>query len=157
MRMKNLDTKRKQNKNQNGRPPNSKGVPQDKKRETKPKGMAWIVSYEQEKAKALEHIEAVEKIISAQILMSKGKKTKRSLTKHECKGIEEITFAVASHIDSSVKLKLDLEIVKGILKRINRVDGVVFSNYQTLKVDNMPLEDRKLAMASAIALASVGE
>jgi hypothetical protein len=162
MRMKMQETQRRQQqkpgaKGPNGRPPNSEGVPQENKRETKPKGMAWIVRYEKAKVDAFSQIEAIEKVVSAHILKTKGKKTKRSLNKKECKGIEEITFAIASHAGSVPSIQLDLGAVQGILREIERMDDAVFANYQSLKTDNMSLEDRKLAVASAIAMRDVGE
>ena len=135
----------------NGRPPGTKGVPQQNKRETKPKGMAFV-EYEKARQKSFELVESIEKVVATFVLKSKGKKTKRSLTKHESAGIEAITFVVASHFDSD---KVSFITVTRTLELHKQMDDGVFANYEGFKTDNMSLEDRKLAMASAIAIKKV--
>lgn len=134
--------------NQNGRPPNSE-KPQEEKRETKPQGMAQLVQYEKAKAKVLHNIESIEKIVSTTILGSMGKKTRRSLTKSQMDGIEQITFTVASNLDSST---VNLQAIQEILQKRRSISRSILSNFEIIKQDDMTLKDRKLAMASAIAM-----
>jgi hypothetical protein len=132
---------------ESGRPPNTEGIPQEEKRDTKPRGMAWIIEYEKKRSEAFEKVEGVEKVVASTILNAKGKKTKRSLTKHECKGIEEITFAVASRLTADISF----ESVQESLRTYNSMDDKVYANYKSLKCENMTLDERKMAIATAIA------
>jgi len=135
---------------QNGRPPNSGGNPQQVQRETKPKGMAWVIEYEKEKDEALRHINEIDGFVTSGILQAKGKKYKKALSKIVRQGIEDITFVVASNIDtrSSVTMKLIQESLSEYSKMHRRTSEV----YLGLITDGMSLSNRKKAMASAIAL-----
>jgi hypothetical protein len=135
-----------------GRPVNT-GTPQEKKRETKPQGMAWILEYEKAKALAVPHVSAVEKIVAKCVLKSLGKKNLRSLTKHEAKGIEEITFAVASQTFGGANVTKNK--VLSILANNPIIKGTVHQLYQDLLVPEMCKQNRMVAMASAIALDKV--
>ena len=136
----------------NGRPPGSDGIPHKVTRETKPQGMAWLVDYEQQKAMAIRHVDDVEKIVAAEILKATGKVTKRSLTKHEAKGIEDITFAVASQ--TPMGTEVTSEVVKDVLRNNLSIDGAIFSIYSEVE-SKETLSDRKVAMACAIAYANL--
>lgn len=133
----------------NGRPDNTDGIPQENKRETKPQGMAWLRDYEIAKACTFKHVESVEKLVSHRILKALGKKTRRSLTKHEAKGVEEITFAIASQ--TPITEKITFKVMEKILSENPSIDGDVYRVYTDMKQDNMTLTDRKVAMAGAIA------
>lgn len=137
----------------NGRPPGTKDIKQEKKRETKPTGMAFI-QYEKERQKSLDIINSVEKLVSDFVLKTKGKKTKRSLTKHEANGIEAITFVVSSYLDQE---DINFDDVQETLVAHKSMNGKVYASYEELKTTNMSLEDRKKAMASAIAIAKLEE
>jgi hypothetical protein len=136
----------------NGRPPGTDGVPQSVKRETKPQGMAWFIEYEDAKAKAIRHVNSAEKVVSSEILRATGKTNKRALTKHEAKGIEDITFAVASQIPIGTKITTAL--VMNVVQNNLVIDGQVFSTYSKME-QKESLSDRKVAMACAIAYASL--
>jgi hypothetical protein len=131
-----------------GRPINT-GAPQEKSRETKPQGMAWLLDYEVEKEKAIIHVNRVEKVISKQVLKALGKETKRSLTKHESDGMIQITFAVASQTFG--KLAVSADMVREILSTSPTIDASVYDLYLEMKSGDMTLAGRKSAMASAIA------
>ena len=138
----------------NGRPPGTDGIPQDKERETKPQGMALLLQYEDVKAAAIKHVDSVEKVVSKQILTALGKTDKRSLTKHETQGVEEITFAIASQMPlGSV---ITEEAVKTILSSSPTINGEVYAMFQEIKQDGTTLKDRKIAMANAIAFYRLG-
>lgn len=149
MKIKQRENKQKRNQGPNGRPGNTDGIPQENKRETKPQGMAWLLDYEAAKSKAVSHVNAIEKVVAKEILKALGKKTKRSLTKHEAQGIEEITFAIASNLPWDVKIEVD--VVKDTLAKNPIIDGRVYAAYTDMKQEDMTLTDRKVAMASAIA------
>jgi len=135
--------------NDNGRPANTKEIPQEKKRETKPKGMSWIIEYEAEKASALKHIGAIESIVVKTILDARGKKYKKSLSKHDREGIEQITYVVASHLDFGL---VSFENVQNILRARSSIHSGVYKKYSSLMSDGMTLDQRKLAMATAVAM-----
>lgn len=154
-RMKQRENKAKKNASgPNGRPGNTDGIPQDNKRETKPQGMAWLMDFERAKGITLTHLNNVEKVVAKQILKALGKRTKRSLTKHESKGVEEIMFAIAAQ---SVGLKVNEEVVRKILENNPTIDGVIYSAYNDMRHEDMSLGERKEAMASAIAYCSLKE
>jgi hypothetical protein len=138
----------------NGRPIGTDGIPQAVKRETKPQGMAWLMDYEKQKARAISHVDEVEKIISAEVLRVTGKSTKRSLTRHEAQGIEDMTFAVASKIPMGTDITTDA--VRNILQNNLTIDSPVYSTYSNIE-NKETLSDRKIAMASAIAYVSLNK
>ena len=131
-----------------GRPINT-GAPQEKQRETKPQGMAWLMDYEHTKTLAVAHVDAVEKVVAKIILKSVGKKTKRSLTKHETQGLEDITFAIA--IQTFGLSKVTPSNVIKILESNPVINGTANKLYIDMKTPDMTLAVRKVAMASAIA------
>jgi hypothetical protein len=135
-----------------GRPINT-GAPQEKERETKPQGMAWILGYERQKTLAVPFVAAVEKNVAKQVLRVLGKKTMRSLTKHEARGIEEITFAVAAQLFGVSKVTN--EMVLSVLKSNPTIDGKIYALYCDIRTPEMLKQDRMVAMASAIALHKV--
>jgi len=137
-----------------GRPVNTDGIPQENKRETKPQGMAWLLDYETVKVKAIAHVNKTEQIVSAHVLSVLGKKNKRSLTKHEANGIEQVTFAVASQTFG--KCDVSLDIVKDILLRNPTIDGRIYELYSGVATGETNLTERKDAMATAIAYNKLG-
>jgi len=134
---------------QNGRPSGTEGIPQEKKRETKPKGMAWIIEYEKQKSYSLAHIESIEKVVTETILTSQNKKYKKSLSKDDRQGIEEIVFAVASNLDHLITPTID--VVQKVIQRCPRINSRAAEIYASLSNSSMGLSERKTAMASAIA------
>lgn len=137
----------------NGRPGGTKDIKQEKKRETKPKGMAFI-KYEKERQNALEIITNVEKLVASFVLEQKGKKTKRSLSKKDSRGIETITFVVSSYLDTPDVKFYD---VQNVLSSHQCLSKEIEAAYNELKTENMSLEERKMAMASAIAIIKVND
>jgi len=139
----------------NGRPGNSSGIPQQKSRDTKPKGMAsvseisWIVTYEKAKASSLDHINNIERIITVAILNTRGKKYKKSLSKKDREGIEQISFAIASNVDDLIPM--DLEAAQDILRNYPSMQSRTATIYSQMLCPEMNLQQRKSAMAGAIA------
>jgi hypothetical protein len=91
----------------NGRPAGSKGVKQQKKRVTKPKGMAYLVEYETIKKAAGEVYASTFSCITNCVLEDTGKKYWKSLSSEQRQGIEELTFAVASYLPIDEEVTLD--------------------------------------------------
>ena len=137
-----------------GRPVNT-GGPQEKKRETKPQGMAWILEYERTKALAVPLVNAVEKAVAKIVLKTSGKKNIRSLTKHETLGIEEITFAVASQVFGVDRITEKL--ILSVLEKNPSIGKRVYDIYLDIRTPDMTKQNRMVAMASAIALNKVQE
>ena len=137
-------------KNNNGRPPNS-GSPQQKKRETKPKGMAWVREYEIAKAKAFKCISEIETVFTKEILTSKNKKYKKSLSKNDRKGIEDISFAVASHYDLDVPVTFDN--AKNIFASTDYIRDKVLDFYILMMehTNVSTVDERRRMMATSIA------
>jgi hypothetical protein len=133
----------------NGRPPNS-GKKQQVKRETKPKGMAFISEYETEKRKALACINKVDELITKEILQAKSKKYKKSLSKKDRQGIEDISFAIASHYNLDVEVTFSN--IQDVLRARNSVKHAVHNLYNEIISPGLSLDNRKLIMATAIAM-----
>jgi hypothetical protein len=145
--------KKKNTRGPNGRPSGTKDIKQEKTRETKPQGMAWLLNYEKAKASAIGHVDRVEAVVSHNMLKAIGKKNKRSLTKHEAEGLEAITFAIASQ--TSFTEKVSSNKIFEILFNNPIIDGSVHAVYETMISKDMTLKDRKIAMASAIAYCAI--
>jgi len=145
-----------------GRPANSKGIPQAKKRSTKPKGMAFL-QYETDKASASRLYTAVEEIITGCVLESTGKKYKKSLTKEERTGIEELSFAVSSWL--SINADVTLDIVQKIMSQdtltvasdVLESEQMLFSSFMENNMRSPTVEERRDIRAQAIALTYVEE
>jgi hypothetical protein len=148
---KDADKEKKNARGPGGRPLNT-DKPQEVQRETKPQGMAMILEYEKAKNIAIPHVLAVEKVVAKCVLKSLGKKNLRSLTKHEAKGIEEITFAVASQ---TLGEKITDGSVLKVLASNPVIGGKVYELYQDMQTPDMCKADRMYAIASAIALYKV--
>lgn len=147
-------------KNVNGRPGNSKGIPQQKKRATKPKGMAFL-EYENNKAEASRLYSAVEEIITNCVLESTQKKYKKSLSKEDRTGIEELSFAVASWFDLEEEPTLDRvkEVMGGeslyVSPAVSGAEQVLSTNFMTKNNRAPTAEERRDIRAQAIALSSI--
>lgn len=115
--------------NKNGRPGGSKGIPQSKKRATKPQGMAWFIEYEKKKMAALAHIDSITKAISDVC--------------GERDGVEELSLL------SAMQLPLDfpvtIEDIRILL--VTPVDSAIADFYGSVKND----VNRKILVAAAIA------
>lgn len=138
----------------NGRPPNTKDIQQEVNRETKPQGMANFILYEKEKARILNRINKLEEIIAAKVIEKEGHKSKRSLTKAQANGIENTVYTVASNMSGD---EVNSHIIWSTLNESKRVDKRIYNHYTSMIDKNSTLEDRKSAMASAIAMVRIGE
>jgi hypothetical protein len=141
----------------NGRPTNTKGISQTKKRDTKPKGMAFI-EYERDKAAAGALYNSVEEIITDCILESTGKKYKKALAQTDRNGIEELSFAVASYMDLDEPVTLDS------VKKIMSFDTLVVEpitaaaeEFIGSHYENPTAEQRRDIRAQAIAMSFQSE
>jgi len=150
LRMRN---KEKRNSGPNGRPGNSDGIPQEKQRETKPQGMAWLVEYEGLKSAALKRIKDAERITSKIILDARNKKTRRSLTAKEINGIEMVAFAVVSQNIGQITPSM----VRKTMKENPVIPGDIYQSYVGMNVENASSDVRKATMASCIAIKLIEE
>jgi len=148
--------KQKNQKGPKGRPTNTSGIPQQKSRDTKPKGMAWLLDWENIKSNELERVEEVYKIVSAMILKAKGQKYKKNLTKKDRTGIEEISFGVASYLEDEVTPSSVLKILAN--ESTMGYHPVTLGRYGQIleELDQPSLGDKKMAMATAIASVRMG-
>ena len=147
----------KENKNQQGpggRPVNTEGIPQEKQRETKPKGMAWLLDWENARADELVRIEKVYDIVTSMVLKTKGKKYKKSLSKKDRTGIESIAFAAASYLEVEVTSQAVLSVLADESTRGYHPE--ILSRYQEIISEASTLDDKKQAMATVIASYRMG-
>lgn len=86
--------KKKQNQKPNGRPPGVR-TPHSKKRDTKPKGMAFINT----KIKADKRYTEIEDYLTNLMIETRGVKFKKALSKEDRLMLEELTFAIFSAVD----------------------------------------------------------
>lgn len=148
------DREKKNQQGPKGRPVNTKDIKQEKKRETKPQGMAAIINYEHTRAAYVKLLNRVEKVLANQLLQATGKKTKRSLSKKEAEFLEYGMFTLSSLF--SPDEKVDELTVLSALKARPVLGQNIMEVYQSMKTENMSLSDRKSAMASAIAHITCG-
>ena len=137
--------------NPNGRPGNSDGIPQQKKRETKPKGMAKLINYERYRSFAIKQIETVEKFITAEMLGLRDKTYKKELNRSDRQAIEDITFVTVSRMgpeSESPSVKMIRETLNSYRTMLPQVGNI----YAQLKEEGMGISERKMAMASALAM-----
>jgi len=138
-----------------GRPGGTTDIKQ-KPRETKPKGMGWLLDWETTKANELDRVEEVYDIVTKMILKTTGKKYKKSLTKTDRTGIERIAFGVASYLEDEITTERVLEVLANESTR--GYHPIIFSRYaEVIAEKSRPtLKDKKLAMATAIASYRIG-
>lgn len=100
MKVKQLNKQQKQNKKPNGRPGGSKGIPQQKKRETKPQGsgLGSIMEYERLKTYSSNAYSRVEELLTERVLKVEGVKYKKSLTKSDRLQLESLIHLVFSNV-----------------------------------------------------------
>jgi len=99
-KVKQINKQQKQNKPPRGRPGGSKGIPQDKKRETKPQGMGiGAIKYYSRMKKALAaEYSYIEDSLTDRMLQVRGAKYKKALSKKDRQDLETLTFAVFSNV-----------------------------------------------------------
>jgi len=141
-----------------GRPGGTTDIKQ-KPRETKPKGMAWLMDWEVTRANELDRLEKVYDIVTKIVLKTKGKKYKKSLTKKDRTGIENISFGAASYLLEEVTPASVINTLRDgdtcgyhpdILERFEQIiPGGTMNKTATLV-------ERKHAMATAIASYRMG-
>jgi len=141
-------------KNINGRPPNTEGIPQENKRETKPKGMASIVHYENNKARALEQLNKVYETVADEMVALRGKTYKKELSAVDKKAIEDISFVIVASLKNSSSLSAAN--IKSTLDKNRVLPQTIANTYGELKNDDMNIRDRRRAMASAVAMYRMG-
>jgi hypothetical protein len=157
LKRKEVQLTRKLNKNQKGpkgRPGNTDGIPQETQRETKPKGMAWLLDWESAKSDEYVRLEKIYDIVTAMILKSKNKKYKKSLSKKDREGIENISFAAASYLEDEVTFGSVIKTLANESTRGYHPD--ILSRYKEIVSETATLDDKKHAMATAIASYRIG-
>jgi hypothetical protein len=142
----------------NGRPAGTKGIPQTKKRDTKPKGMAFL-QYEETKGQAAKLYTAVENLITAAVLEANGKQYKKSLAKEDRTGIEELSFAVSSWLPVDEEPTIDS--VKNVMSQdtlvvasdVAEAEQTLSAHFISKNNRALTAEERRDIRAQAIALA----
>ena len=123
MKVKQLNKQQKQNKPPRGRPGGSKGIPQQKKRETKPQGEGLgsvnAATYESMKYGVSALYDVVENILTSRMLKLRSVKYKKSLGKEDRQNLENLIELVFSNVYGSDEVNDDF--VDSILEnpRIN--------------------------------------
>lgn len=91
--------RRLQQRGPNGRPPGSDGIPQNKKRDTKPQGMAFIKDFMNVRIFAFDIYKRTEDVIFSRILENRGVKYKKSLSKEDKENIDRLVMSTFSNMD----------------------------------------------------------
>lgn len=101
VRMQQQIKQQKQNVKPNGRPGGSKGIPQEKKRKTKPVGMGigQLSEFLSLRTKAAQVYTEVEDNLTKRMLELKGVKYKKSLSKEDRKNLETLVYGVFSNMN----------------------------------------------------------
>lgn len=149
-----MQQQQKKNSGPNGRPKNTKGIPQQKKRVTKPKGqgLGSITRYEGFKSSAGMAYELVENSLTNLMLNARGLKYKKELSREDRENLEGLVYAVFSNL--SVWDSVDDELVVSILENNQTISGEVDSIVQE-RLAMLPVEptaqDRRDIRTSALA------
>lgn len=100
MKVKQLNKQQKQNKSPKGRPGGSKGIPQENKRETKPKGMGLgiLKFYSRMKNSLTAEYSYIEDSLTDRMLQVRGIKYKKALNKKDREDLETLIFATFSYV-----------------------------------------------------------
>jgi len=99
-KVKELNKQKKQNKPPAGRPGGSKGIPQQKKRETKPKGsgLGTLQFYSRMKKVLSAEYSYIEDSLTDRMLQVRGAKYKKALNKKDREDLEQLVFTVFSNV-----------------------------------------------------------
>jgi hypothetical protein len=140
----------KQVKRQNGRPGGSKGIPQEKKRKTKPQGMGLgnLLEYEKYRVDAHDTYNYVEDFITTLTLEHKDVKYKKSLSKEDKEALDELIYVVYSNLDLNSEID-DSVILRGIANANLNMEFHYLVNRQGEK---STIAERREARASALAM-----
>jgi hypothetical protein len=149
-----MQQRRQNSKGPGGRPGGSKGIPQKKKRVTKPKGqgLGSIATYESFKTTASVAYEIVENALTNLMLEARGLEYKKELSKEDRENLEGLVYAVFSNL--SVWDSVDDEVVTSILANDLTIDGTVDAIVQerlSTFTTEPTAQDRRDVRASAIA------
>lgn len=151
--------KKKQNVQPNGRPAPSKGIPQEKKRDTKPTGMGIgnILSYERLRTTSTNVYNIVEKNLTDRMLVIKDIKYKKSLSKQDRKDLETLIYSVFSNIN--LNEEVTDSIIENILSNpsINPVVDMFVKAYNGDKNTTLSASGRREARIIALARYHLGE
>lgn len=137
-----------------GRPAPSTGIPQQKKRDTKPQGqgLSSLIVYENLKQKFLAKYSELEEIMANLMLDARGVKYKKSLSKEDRLNLEGLTYAVFSNISTNDDISKDLvlQMLASNPTIAYRVDELVSQMSDKLRASTV--QDRREIRASAMAL-----
>lgn len=153
--LKKQQMQQRQNKNAgpNGRPKNTKGIPQKKKRVTKPKGqgLGSLFLYEDFKKRAGLAYELVENFLTKLALDARGLKYKKELSREDRENLEGLVYAVFSNL--SVWDNLEEEQFISILENNQTINGDVDRIVQDRLATFIEpsAQDRRDIRASALA------
>jgi hypothetical protein len=156
MKIKKEVMRKQQNQGINGRPKSgTKGIPQKKKRVTKPKGqsLGFVWSYEINKVAALELYEKVEDILTRMTLATRNLKYKKELSKDDKEALEYLTYAVFSHlhVDDEITEDYVLSFIESGLSVNDFVNAL--ANERLSLFDGEPTaQDRRDIRAQALAM-----
>lgn len=157
---KELMRKQQNQKGPNGRPGGTKGIPQQKKRKTKPKGqsLGYVWDYELNKVSALELYEKVEDTLTQLTLKTRGLKYKKELTKEDRESLENLVYSVFSHmnIDDEVSESVVLQILETNPTINGEIDQFVKMRLASLNSEPS-IQERREIRAQALAYLSTEE
>jgi len=118
-KVKELNKQKKQNSPPGGRPGGSKGIPQQKKRVTKPKGsgLGALQYYTKVKSALENNYSYIEEVLTDRMLKVKSAKYKKSLAKQDREDLESIVFAIFSNVPND-NFECDESFIDSQLKSI---------------------------------------
>jgi hypothetical protein len=152
MKVKQLNKQQKQNKPPAGRPGGSKGIPQQKKRQTKPKGsgLGAMLEYERIKANAADDYNTIETIMTDRMLELKRVRYKKSLAKDDRLQLETLIHLVFSNVKQDSYVNSDF--IDSILKNPTMNMTVDFYAAKAMDVPGCSsAQDRRNARIMALA------
>lgn len=156
MKIKKELMRKQQNQGINGRPKSgTKGIPQQKKRKTKPKGqsLGFVWDYEINKVAALEIYEKVEDILTQMTLKARGSKYKKELSKDDRDTLEGLVYAVFTnlHVDDEITEDYVVSVLENSLSINADVDFLVRQRLELFEGEPSAQERREIR-AQALAM-----
>jgi hypothetical protein len=154
MKVKQLNKQQKQNKPPRGRPGGSKGIPQKKKRETKPQGsgLGTLQFYSRIKKALSAEYSYIEDSLTDRMLQVRNVKYKKALSKKDREDLETLIFAVFSHVTEDNTIG-DEQFIEDILQDIKINPSVDFYAKQIIRqmAGDLTAQDRRDVRVMALA------
>lgn len=146
-----LPGQRKTNTKTNGRPKGTKGIPQAKQRQTKPKGMGLgsVVAYEELKKSAAQAYKAAEDFVFGLMRGLRGVQYNKSLSQEDRVQADELTLALYSNMEL---LDISPEVLAACLANLHSNDEFMEIYENLVNAQQLDIEQKRNYRVMAMAI-----